>query len=59
QLEVHLFDINVNLYGRQLEVVLREKIRPEMRFSSFEALTAQIAQDARTARHYFHLPVAS
>ncbi|MGL4979191.1 MAG: bifunctional riboflavin kinase/FAD synthetase [Plesiomonas sp.] len=57
QLEVHLFDVNLNLYGRQLEVVLREKIRPEMRFASFDALTAQIAQDANTARRYFQLPI--
>ncbi|NOI64783.1 bifunctional riboflavin kinase/FAD synthetase [Vibrio sp. 99-8-1] len=50
QLEVHLFDFNENLYGKQLEVSLVKKLRDEQRFESFEALKAQIKLDAEAAR---------
>jgi len=49
-LETHLFDFAGDLYGRTLEVALVEHLRPERRFESFAALTAQIAKDAETAR---------
>ncbi|WP_305455507.1 bifunctional riboflavin kinase/FAD synthetase [Photobacterium leiognathi] len=50
QLEVHLFDFKADLYGRQLEVVLRHKLRDEKKFESFDALKCQIERDAQTAR---------
>lgn len=50
QLEVHLFDFNQNLYGKQLEVALLAKLRDEKRFESFEALKEQIELDAEAAR---------
>lgn len=53
QLEVHLIDINMNLYGRHIEVVLRHKIRNEQRFASLDALKEQIAKDVVTARAFF------
>ncbi|WP_130833961.1 bifunctional riboflavin kinase/FAD synthetase [[Erwinia] mediterraneensis] len=53
QLEVHLLDTNMNLYGRHIEVVLRHKIRNEQRFASLEALKEQIAHDVVTARQFF------
>ncbi|PIJ50289.1 riboflavin biosynthesis protein RibF [Erwinia sp. OLTSP20] len=55
QLEVHLFDVEMNLYGRHIEVVLKQKIRNEQRFESFGALKQQIAKDAVTARQFFGL----
>ena len=55
QLEVHLFNINLNLYGCHIEVVLQHKIRDEQRFASLTELQAQIAQDVVTAREYFGL----
>ncbi|MFV9687241.1 bifunctional riboflavin kinase/FAD synthetase [Pantoea sp. KXB45] len=55
QLEVHLLDINMDLYGRHIDVVLKQKIRNEQRFASLEALKEQIADDVVTARHYFGL----
>lgn len=55
QLEVHLLDIAMDLYGRHIEVVLRQKIRNEQRFASLDELKAQIAQDVVTARQYFGL----
>ena len=50
QLEVHLFDFQANLYGKQLEIVLLNKLRDEHKFDSFEALKQQIELDAEAAR---------
>ncbi|OQP34375.1 MULTISPECIES: bifunctional riboflavin kinase/FAD synthetase [Pantoea] len=55
QLEVHLLDININLYGKHIDVVLKHKIRNEQRFASLEALKEQIAKDVVTARRFFGL----
>ena len=55
QLEVHLLDVTMNLYGRHIEVVLRDKIRNEQRFASLDALKEQIANDVVTARRFFGL----
>ena len=49
-LEVHLFDFNEDLYSRHLRVALIDHLRPEMKFSGLDALKAQIAADAVTAR---------
>ena len=50
RLEAHLFDINEDLYGRHLRVSLVDFIRPERRFTGLDALKAQIADDAASAR---------
>lgn len=50
RLEAHLFDIQVDLYGRHLRVALVEFIRPERKFAGLEVLKAQIAADAEDAR---------
>ena len=50
QLEVHLFDFQANLYGKQLEIVLIHKLRDGHKFDSFEALKQQIELDAEAAR---------
>ena len=50
RLEVHLFDIDVDLYGRHLRVALVDFIRPERKFAGLDALKAQIAEDAAQAR---------
>lgn len=52
QLEVHIFDLNRDLYGMQLEVVLERKLRDEVRFNSFAELTAQIETDMEQAREW-------
>ena len=49
-LEVNLFDFDGDLYNRALDVAFVDFIRPEMKFDSFDALVAQIAADAETAR---------
>jgi riboflavin kinase/FMN adenylyltransferase len=48
--EVHLLDLNQDLYGRELRVHLCARLRSEQRFPSLEALKAQIAADIGEAR---------
>lgn len=55
QLEVHLLDVAMDLYGRHIDVVLRAKVRDEQRFASLDALKQQIANDVVTTRNYFGL----
>jgi riboflavin kinase/FMN adenylyltransferase len=50
RLEAHLFDTDVDLYGRHLRVALIDFIRPEQKFAGLDALKAQIAADAAQAR---------
>ncbi len=50
RLEVHLFDFDRDIYGRDLEVEWVAFLRPEQAFPSIEALSAQIARDADAAR---------
>jgi riboflavin kinase/FMN adenylyltransferase len=50
RLEAHLFDAEIDLYGRHLRVALIEFIRQERKFAGLEALKAQIAEDAARAR---------
>ncbi|MBE8596621.1 bifunctional riboflavin kinase/FAD synthetase [Xenorhabdus sp. BG5] len=52
QLEVHLIDAQMDLYGRHINVVLRKKLRNEQRFASLDALKQQIANDVVAARDY-------
>ena len=49
-LEPHFFDFSGDLYGQEIEVAFHHFIRPEAKFESLEALTAQIAQDCDQAR---------
>jgi riboflavin kinase/FMN adenylyltransferase len=48
--EVHLFDVHMDLYGRRLEVQFVEKIRDEADFSHLDALKAQMHKDEAAAR---------
>jgi riboflavin kinase/FMN adenylyltransferase len=50
-LETHLFDFDGDLYGRYLSVELIHWLRPEAKFSSLDALVAQIGADAASARN--------
>jgi riboflavin kinase/FMN adenylyltransferase len=49
-LEVHLLDFNGDLYGESLEVAFAARLREERRFTSIEALAAQIHRDINQAR---------
>ncbi len=50
-LEVHLFDFDEDLYGKQVEIIFQQRIREERKFASFEQLVEQIGKDAQQARH--------
>lgn len=50
-LEAHLFDFDGDLYGRHIEVEFVAKLRDEEKFDGLDALTAQMRQDADSARH--------
>ena len=49
-LEPYFFDFSGDLYGQTIEVQLIEFLRPEAKFDSLEALTAQMAKDCDRAR---------
>lgn len=49
-LEVHVFDFEENLYGKEVEVEFHKKIRGEVKFSSVDDLIEQIGKDAKEAR---------
>jgi len=49
-LEVHLFDFDGELYGRNLDVDFIARLRDEVRFDSLEALVEQMHRDAAAAR---------
>ena len=48
--ETHLFDRDVDLYGKRLLVRLKSFLRPEQKFSGIEELIHQIGLDAEKAR---------
>jgi riboflavin kinase/FMN adenylyltransferase len=50
-----LLNFNKNIYGRNLRVVFRKKLRNEVKFDGLDALKAQIGRDVEQARHYFDL----
>jgi riboflavin kinase/FMN adenylyltransferase len=51
-LEVHLFDVNEDLYGQTLEVAFLHFLREEKRFDSVDALVKQIQADVKQARNW-------
>ena len=54
-LETHLFDFDQDIYGRYVSVQFKYKLRHEMRFSSLEALQAQIRSDVVAAKEFFEI----
>lgn len=49
-LELHLFDFDGDLYGKDVEVIFHHFLRREQRFPSLDALKAQIACDVSQAK---------
>jgi len=52
-LEVHLLDRDINLYGRHIQVTFRHKLRDEMKFGSVQELQENIARDIEQTRAWF------
>ena len=57
--EVHIFDFKQSIYGRNITVYFREKLREEIKFSSLDALTEQLRRDrdhAQDVLKNYHSP---
>jgi riboflavin kinase/FMN adenylyltransferase len=54
-LELHLFGLRRNLYGKAIEVAFLKKLRRERVFPSLEALQRQIRKDIERAKSWFKL----
>ena len=52
-LEVFLLDFDGSIYGRRIRVDFLHKLRDEEKYSSLEALKAQIDRDVRATRAFF------
>jgi riboflavin kinase / FMN adenylyltransferase len=48
-IEVHIFDLNLDLYGRELRVSVKQFLRGEEKFAGLDALKAQLAMDKENA----------
>lgn len=57
--EVHLLDVDLDLYDKVLSVAFIAHLRSEQRFSGIDALKAQIATDAQQARQILQLYTAN
>jgi len=55
-LEVHILDQEVALYGRHIEVTFRLKLREEQKFDSVNELQENIARDIEKTRAWFDGP---
>jgi riboflavin kinase/FMN adenylyltransferase len=49
-IESHIFDFDRDLYGQRIKLELIDRIRPEQKFDSAEALASQIASDVRRVK---------
>jgi riboflavin kinase/FMN adenylyltransferase len=49
-IEAHLLDFDADLYGQDVEVRFVERLHPDIRFPSVEALVDQISQDVDDSR---------
>ena len=55
-LEPHFFDFSGDLYGQEIEVEFHHFLRPEAKFDSLDALTAQMEADCLQARKLLGSP---
>lgn len=53
-LEAHLLDFDGDLYGKEIEIELLEKIREDKQFESEDEAREAIAVDVAVARDYFN-----
>jgi riboflavin kinase/FMN adenylyltransferase len=51
--EAHILDFAGDLYGQTLGIEFLERLRPERRFESAQALITQVEEDVAQARHLF------
>ena len=53
-LEVHMLDREIELYGQHIEVTFRHKLRDEIKFGSVEELKENIARDIENTQAWFN-----
>lgn len=53
-LEVHLLDREIGLYGQHIEVTFRHKLREEKKFGSVDELRENIARDIENTQAWFN-----
>jgi riboflavin kinase/FMN adenylyltransferase len=51
KVEVHVFDLDRDLYGETITVRLLERVRGDMRFADLDALKQQLQRDEADVRH--------
>lgn len=49
-IEVHIFDFNERIYGKDLEIIFVKELRGERKFKQIDSLIEQIKKDSRQAR---------
>jgi riboflavin kinase/FMN adenylyltransferase len=58
-IEAHIFDFNRDIYDREVKLEIVERIRPERKFESAQALAAQIASDLQRAKEILAISTVS
>jgi riboflavin kinase / FMN adenylyltransferase len=53
-IEIHIFDYNEDIYGKELTVEWKKYIRPEVKFNSIDDLINQLKQDEQTIMAYLN-----
>lgn len=53
KIEVHLLDVNIDLTGKVLDIVVLERVRDLFPWQNEEYIRAAITEDVRKARAYF------
>lgn len=48
--EVHIFDFNRNIYGKEITIFFLDRIRDEKKFNNLEQLAEQLKKDEKTIR---------
>ena len=51
--EVNILDFNQDIYGKNIQISLLDKIREEQKFDSLETLKNQLTKDKQTTENYF------
>lgn len=56
-IEVHILDFNESIYGKNLTIEWRKRLRDEKKFNSIEELVEQIKKDKNEAEAYFQFAI--
>jgi riboflavin kinase/FMN adenylyltransferase len=54
-METHIFNFDKELYGKHIKIEFLKMTRDEVKFSSVEELSAQIARDCEEAKAFHGL----